>query len=121
MAMRDIINNQIAIENAIDKINLPDDGNIYNAVSQIPHMVSELGEFMQADTRWKQSECKNVDLLKAHAMEELIDVFIMAVNLMLSYGMSEEMIIAAYNHKLEVLESRHKIPKGELTKLKWTI
>lgn len=116
--MRDIINNQIAIEKAIDKINLPDEGNIYNAVSQVTHMVSELGEFMQADTRWKQSECKCINTLMGTAMEELIDVFIMSVNLMLSYGMSEEMIIATYNHKLEVLEKRHKIPKGELVRLR---
>ena len=112
--MRTLINNQITIEHYIDKSDLPDDGNIYNAVSQIPHFISEVGEFLQADTRWKQSECKDVNLLKGAAMEELIDVFIMSINLMISYGMSEDMIVEAYNHKMGVLDKRHKIPKGEL-------
>lgn len=115
--MHDVINNQITIEEYIDKVHLPEDGNVYNAVTQIPHLICEIGEFMLADTRWKKSECEKLMIPKKEAMEELTDILLMTIDLMLSYGMTEEDIIAAYNHKLDVLEKRHNIPKGELVHL----
>lgn len=56
----------------------------------IQHLMSEIGEVLEADKRWKNFRNKKYD--KANKAEEIADCFIVLMNIAMYSGINEEML-----------------------------
>lgn len=88
-------------QNSILRKTCPED-NINELSTQLVHMVSELGEVTQEDTRWKNNNRTKIydEESKERKLNELADVFIICVNLFLFSGFDSEEAYEAIKTKM---------------------
>lgn len=88
-------------QNSILRKTCPED-NINEFSTQLVHMVSELGEVTQEDTRWKNNNRTKIydEESKERKLNELADVFIICVNLFLFSGFDSEEAYEAIKAKM---------------------
>lgn len=70
----------------------------------IQQLVSEIGEVLDADKRWKNFRNTKVDL--DGKLEELADCFIVLMNVCMFSGFTGEQIVQAISDKIKVVEGR---------------
>lgn len=79
-----------------------DDVRIAN--NQMLHLVSEIGEVLEADKRWKSFRNDKYD--RAAKAEELADCFIILLNIAMFSGISCEEFVKTIQEKIEVVKQR---------------
>lgn len=72
----------------------------------IQQLISEIGEILDADKRWKSFRKNKYD--KNAKLEEIADCFIVLMNIAMFSGFSAEQILDAINAKLTIVEGRIK-------------
>lgn len=100
-------NQQLLINNNlydnINKITLPCDV-ISLSSYHVQQLVSEIGEVLEADKRWKN--LRNDKYNPEHKREEIADCFIVLMNIAMFSGISSEELENAIVDKLEVVKKR---------------
>ena len=76
----------------------------------VQQLVSEIGEVLEADKRWKNIRNGKYD--KNNKLEELADCFIVLMNIAMYSGFNANDIISGIDSKLNVVEDRIKDVKG---------
>lgn len=79
-----------------------DDVRIAN--NQMLHLVSEIGEVLEADKRWKSFRNDKYD--RAAKAEELADCFIILLNIAMFSGISCEEFVKTIQEKIQVVRDR---------------
>lgn len=77
----------------------------------VQQLVSEIGEILDADKRWKNF--RNAKYDKAGKVEEIADCFIVLMNVAMFSGVSGQEMAAAIGKKLGVISQRVESEKGE--------
>ena len=72
----------------------------------IQQLISEIGEVLDADKRWKSFRNNKYD--KNANLEEIADCFIVLMNIAMFSGFSAEQILDAINTKLTIVKDRIK-------------
>ncbi len=72
----------------------------------IQQLISEIGEVLDADKRWKSFRNHKYD--KKAKLEEIADCFIVLMNIAMFSGFSAEQILDAINTKLTIVRDRIK-------------
>ena len=72
----------------------------------IQQLISEIGEVLYADKRWKSFRNNKYD--KNVKLEEIADCFIVLMNIAMFSGFSAEQILDAINTKLTIVKDRIK-------------
>lgn len=70
----------------------------------IQQLISEIGEVLSADKRWKNFRNEKYD--KENKLEEIADCFIVLMNIAMFSGISYDMLIEKLNEKVEIVEER---------------
>ena len=70
----------------------------------IQQLISEIGEVLSADKRWKNFRNEKYD--KENKLEEIADCFIVLMNIAMFSGISYDMLIEKLNEKVEILKER---------------
>lgn len=70
----------------------------------IQQLISEIGEILDADKRWKSF--RNYKYDKKAKLEEIADCFIVLMNIAMFSGFSAEQVLDAINAKLTIVEDR---------------
>lgn len=70
----------------------------------IQQEVSEIGEVLAADKRWKNFRNGKFD--HDEKLDEIADVFIVAMNIAMYSGFNAEQVAKAIDHKLDVVKER---------------
>ena len=70
----------------------------------IQQLVSEIGEILEADKRWKSFRNDKYD--KPAKADEIADCFIVLMNVAMFSGMTSEELYEAVNSKIDVVHSR---------------
>ena len=70
----------------------------------IQQLVSEIGEILDADKRWKNFRNEKYD--KEAKADEIADCFIVLMNVAMFSGMSAEELYKAIDDKIEVVSKR---------------
>ena len=70
----------------------------------IQQLVSEIGELLEADKRWKSFRNEKCDL--DNKLEEIADCFIVLMNIAMFSGCSAEQVLEAINNKISIVEKR---------------
>lgn len=107
MEFKDMYQMQVDFQNTLvedgyaglaENITLPaDDINIFKY--SVLHLISELGEVLEADKRWKTS--RNIKFVEGDKKKELIDCLIIVFNMLISSGMQADEIVALYRQKVK--------------------
>lgn len=82
---------------------LPAD-NVKIANNQLLHLVSEIGEVLEADKRWKSFRNNKYD--SAAKAEELADCFIILLNVVMFSGISCDELVKNIQNKINVVRER---------------
>ena len=104
------INNQsLLIDNhlydGVDNISLPTD-NVFLSSYHIQQLMSEIGEVLAADKRWKNIRNDKYDY--NNKLEEIADCFIVAMNIAMFSGISPNELEHEIINKLEIVNKRFK-------------
>lgn len=84
-------------------LHLPEDEeNIYS--QQVLHLISEVGELLQTDERWKLFRRKKYN--RDNKLEELVDCLLILINMVIFSGYSYEELEAEYTHKQSCINNR---------------
>lgn len=86
-----------------EKPDLPFD-NVRIANNQMLHLVSEIGEVLEADKRWKSFRNDKYD--PAAKADELADCFIILLNIAMFSGIGCDEFVQAIQNKIEVVKQR---------------
>ena len=70
----------------------------------IQQLISEIGEVLDADKRWKSFRNEKCDL--DNKLEEIADCFIVLMNIAMFSGCSAEQVLEAINNKISIVEKR---------------
>lgn len=70
----------------------------------IQQLISEIGEVLSADKRWKNFRNEKYD--KENKLEEIADCFIVLMNVAMFSGISYDMLIEKLNEKIEIVKER---------------
>ena len=70
----------------------------------IQQLVSEIGEVLEADKRWKN--IRNVKYDRVAKLDELADCFIVLMNIVMYSGYDDKQLYWAVNNKLDVFAER---------------
>lgn len=70
----------------------------------IQQLISEIGEVLDADKRWKSFRNRKYD--RKAKLEEIADCFIVLMNIAMFSGFSAEQVLDAINAKLTIVEDR---------------
>lgn len=70
----------------------------------IQQLISEIGEVLSADKRWKNFRNEKYD--KENKLEEIADCFIVLMNIAMFSGISYDMLIKMLNKKIEIVKER---------------
>lgn len=70
----------------------------------IQQLISEIGEVLSADKRWKNFRNEKYD--KENKLEEIADCFIVLMNIAMFSGISYDMLIEKLNEKIEIVKER---------------
>ena len=70
----------------------------------IQQLISEIGEVLSADKRWKNFRNEKYD--KENKLEEIADCFIVLMNISMFSGISYDMLIEKLNEKVEIVKER---------------
>lgn len=70
----------------------------------IQQLISEIGEILDADKRWKSFRNNKYD--KKAKLEEIADCFIVLMNIAMFSGFSAEQVLDAIDAKLTIVEDR---------------
>lgn len=70
----------------------------------IQQLISEIGEVLSADKRWKNFRNEKYD--KENKLEEIADCFIVLMNIAMFSGISYDMLIEKLNEKVEIVKER---------------
>lgn len=102
-------NRQISFQEKVTGVKCPGD-NVKQYVYQFGAMTEELGEIAKADKRWKTH--RNTTFDPDEKLDEIADMFIVAMNFAIHSGYSSETIETAICHKIGINlrrleESRH--------------
>lgn len=87
-------------ENAVE---VPFD-NVKISSYHIQQLISEIGEVLSADKRWKNFRNEKYD--KENKLEEIADCFIVLMNVAMFSGISYDMLIEKLNEKIEIVKER---------------
>ena len=87
-------------ENAVE---VPFD-NVKISSYHIQQLISEIGEVLSADKRWKNFRNEKYD--KENKLEEIADCFIVLMNIAMFSGISYDILIEKLNEKVEILKER---------------
>lgn len=87
-------------ENAVE---VPFD-NVKISSYHIQQLISEIGEVLSADKRWKNFRNEKYD--KENKLEEIADCFIVLMNIAMFSGISYDMLIEKLNEKVEIVKER---------------
>lgn len=87
------------------QVNLPVDHPIMSSY-HIQHLISEIGEVLDADKRWKSS--RNAKNDSQQKLMEIADCFIVIMNIAIWSGYSGEELCNAINDKLNIVKDRIK-------------
>ena len=103
-------NQQLLIDNdlyddRITKQALPTD-NISLASYHIQQLMSEIGEVLEADKRWKNIRNDKYD--REHKLEEIADCFIVLMNVAIFSGATAEEMENEIVNKLNIVQARFK-------------
>ena len=99
--------NQIAFQEKVTGLTCPSD---YpdQLEYQMCAMVEELGEVLKADKRWKTH--RNTAYIHDEKVDEIADVFIVAMNVAIYSGMTAEELMESVNRKIaENFERLNKV------------
>lgn len=114
MDFKDIYNEQIKFQNRVKQTydfevdELPDDivqGFSYN----IQHLISEIGEVLEADKRWKSMRKSKYD--RKAKIQEICDCFIVLMNVAIYSGIDPQELETELLYKLAVNRTRLKESK----------
>ena len=72
----------------------------------IQQLVSEIGEVLEADKRWKN--IRNGKYNKQHKLDEISDCFIVLLNIAMFSGYTDEELFNAIESKINVVSNRIK-------------
>lgn len=109
MDFKDIYKEQIKFQNRVKDTydfkveDLPDDivqGFSYN----VQHLISEIGEVLEADKRWKSMRKSKYD--RAAKIQEICDCFIVLMNVAIYSGIDPEELETELLYKLAVNRTR---------------
>lgn len=78
--------------------------NVQLASYHVLQLMSEVGEVLDADKRWKNFRNEKYD--KAGKAEEIADCFIVLMNVAMFSGISSEELVEAISKKIEVVKER---------------
>lgn len=70
----------------------------------IQQLISEIGEVLSADKRWKNFRNEKYD--KENKLEEIADCFIVLMNIAMFSGISYDILIEKLNEKVEIVKER---------------
>lgn len=70
----------------------------------IQHLISEVGEVLEADKRWKSHRNDQCD--KPKKLDELADCFIVLMNVAMFSGFDENDLVDAIEKKLDIVSER---------------
>lgn len=70
----------------------------------IQQLVSEIGEVLEADKRWKNIRNNKYD--RESKLDEIADCFIVLMNIAMYSGFNGEDLFNAINHKIQVVSDR---------------
>ena len=70
----------------------------------IQQLISEIGEVLEADKRWKNFRNNHFD--ESNKLDEIADCFIVLMNISMYSGFSGEKIAEAIKNKIEVVSKR---------------
>lgn len=70
----------------------------------IQQLISEIGEVLSADKRWKNFRNEKYD--KENKLEEIADCFIVLMNISMFSGISYDMLLKKLNEKVEIVKER---------------
>ena len=85
-------------ENGRPMIALPQD-DVYWSGYHVQAMVEELGEVMKADKRWKTHRNEQFDI--DNKIDEIVDVFITAMNMAIFSGISGDQLVSEILAKIQ--------------------
>lgn len=104
-----IKNQSLLIDNGkydnVDKLVLPAD-NITLSSYHIQQLVSEIGEVLAADKRWKNIRNDKYD--RENKLEEIADCFIVLMNIAIFSGINADEFETAIFNKLQIVNKRFK-------------
>ena len=89
----------------VEKMSLPTD-NVALASYHVQQLISEIGEVLAADKRWKNIRNDKYD--RDNKLEEIADCFIVLMNIAIFSGMSAEELENEIINKLQVVNKRFK-------------
>lgn len=89
----------------ISNISLPVD-NVQLSSYHVQQLVSEIGEVLAADKRWKNIRNDKYD--RANKLEEIADCFIVLMNIAIFSGMTADDVEKAIADKLHIVNDRFK-------------
>ena len=89
----------------VDAMTLPAD-NVSLSAYHIQQLVSEIGEVLAADKRWKNIRNDKYD--RDNKLEEIADCFIVLMNIAIFSGMTADDVEKAIIDKLHVVNARFK-------------
>lgn len=78
--------------------------NVQLASYHVLQLMSEVGEVLDADKRWKNFRNEKYD--KAGKAEEIADCFIVLMNIAMFSGISSEELVETISNKIEVVKER---------------
>jgi NTP pyrophosphatase (non-canonical NTP hydrolase) len=103
------VNQQLLIDNGkydgVTRMSLPND-NVSLSSYHIQQLVSEIGEVLAADKRWKNLRNDKYD--SENKLEEIADCFIVLMNIAIFSGIGAEALEKAIVDKLNVVNARFK-------------
>lgn len=77
---------------------------VYLASYHIQHLISEIGEVLEADKRWKNFRNDKYD--KEAKLDELADCFIVLMNVAMFSGFDENDLVDAIEKKIDIVSER---------------
>lgn len=104
-----IDNQSLLIDNhlydGVNDISLPSD-NVFLSSYHIQQLISEIGEVLAADKRWKNIRNDKYDY--DNKLEEIADCFIVTMNVAMFSGISAEDLEKAIVDKMKIVNTRFK-------------
>lgn len=100
--MKELFNKQIKFQQSLTGQTLPTD-NRHDFRDQICLMTEELGELAKTDKRWR----KEKSTPSGNKIEEIADVFIVAMNLAMYSGYNYDDVVKAINDKMAKNSARY--------------
>lgn len=93
----------IGLYNNENIVNVPFD-DVKISSYHIQQLISEIGEVLSADKRWKNFRNEKYD--KENKLEEIADCFIVLMNISMFSGISYDMLLKKLNEKVEIVKER---------------